>query len=137
VSPSPPTHQSWLSVLTAPEAELPVLFVEVANGTGPPAKVADKVARYRRFFQRTVKDQGGQQVPLWSTLWQASGREGFPPVAFVFTKQVGPKAEATECGGHAGGGGRGPTDLCPTLFAGLYGGPGLHPDQDRAAAARR
>jgi hypothetical protein len=69
-----------------------VLFVEVDNGTEPPAKVADKIARYRRFFQRTVKDHGGQQVPLWSTLWRASGRDGHPPVAFVFTKQVGPKA---------------------------------------------
>ncbi|MDX2850942.1 replication-relaxation family protein [Streptomyces sp. PA03-3a] len=80
------------AVLSAPEAGLPVLFVEVDNGTEPPAKVADKIVRYRRFFQRTVKDQGGQQVPLWSTLWQASGRGGFPPVAFVFTKQVGPEA---------------------------------------------
>ncbi|MFD3452901.1 replication-relaxation family protein [Streptomyces sp. NPDC058691] len=80
------------AVLTAPEDKLPVLFVEVDNGTEPPAKVADKIVRYRRFFQRTVKDHSGQQVPLWSTLWQASGRDGFPPLAFVFTKQVGPKA---------------------------------------------
>ncbi|MFF3253853.1 replication-relaxation family protein [Actinacidiphila glaucinigra] len=80
------------AVVTAPEAGLPVLFVEVDNGTEPPAKVADKIVRYRRFFQRTVKDLSGQQVPLWSTIWQASGRGGFPPVAFVFTKQVGPKA---------------------------------------------
>ncbi|MFE2540893.1 replication-relaxation family protein [Actinacidiphila glaucinigra] len=80
------------AVLTAPEEDLPVLFVEVDNGTEPPARVADKIARYRRFFQRTVKDQCGQQVLLWSTLWQAPGRGGFPPVAFVFTKQVGPKA---------------------------------------------
>ncbi len=80
------------AVLTAPEEGLPVLFVEVDNGTEPPATVADKIARYRRFFQRTIKDHDGEHVPLWSTVWQASGREGLPPVAFVFTKQVGPKA---------------------------------------------
>ncbi|MDX2704559.1 replication-relaxation family protein [Streptomyces sp. PA03-6a] len=77
------------AVLTAPEDGLPVLFVEVDNGTEPPARVADKIARYRRFFQRTVKSHSGLVVPLWSTFWQASGRDGLPPVAFVFTKQVG------------------------------------------------
>ncbi|MFJ5219352.1 replication-relaxation family protein [Streptomyces sp. NPDC088354] len=81
------------AVLTAPEDGVPVLFVEVDNGTEPPAKVADKIVRYRRFFQRTAKDPSGQQIPLWSTIWRASGRDGYPPVAFVFTKQVGPKAQ--------------------------------------------
>lgn len=37
------------AVLTAPEDGVPVLFVEVDNHTEPPAQVADKIARYRRF----------------------------------------------------------------------------------------
>ncbi|MEU9396590.1 replication-relaxation family protein [Streptomyces sp. NPDC048324] len=78
------------AVLTAPEDSVPVLFVEVDNHTEPPAQVADKIARYRRFFQRATKDHRGRDVPLWSTLWADSGRGGFPPVAIVFTKPVGP-----------------------------------------------
>ncbi|WP_305730765.1 hypothetical protein [Streptomyces mirabilis] len=30
-----------------------------------------------------------------------------------------------------------PADLSPSPLAGLHGGPGLPPDQDRAAAAQR
>ncbi|MFC9956039.1 replication-relaxation family protein [Streptomyces nigra] len=73
------------TVLTAPEDGVPVLFVEVDNHTEPPAAVADKIARYRKFFQRSAKDHLGRDVPLWSTLWEDSGRGGFPPVALVFT----------------------------------------------------
>lgn len=80
------------AVLTAPEDGMPVLFVEVDNGTESPDEVADKIARYRKFFQRKVKDHRGRDAALWSTLWEDSGREGFPPVAIVFTKQVGPQA---------------------------------------------
>lgn len=79
------------AVLTAPEDGVPVLFVEVDNHTEPPAAVADKIARYRKFFQRSAMDHRGQDVPLWSTLWEDSGRGGFPPVALVFTKPVGPR----------------------------------------------
>ncbi|MFC8260728.1 hypothetical protein ACFUNF_24715 [Streptomyces sp. NPDC057291] len=34
----------------------------------------------------------GRDVPLWSTLWDDSGRGGFPPVAAVFTKGLGTEA---------------------------------------------
>ncbi|MFF1847136.1 replication-relaxation family protein [Streptomyces sp. NPDC058217] len=80
------------AVLRAPEDGMPVLFVEVDNHTEPPVTVAKKVERYRRFFQRTVKDHRGHDAALWSTLWDDSGRGGYPPVALVFTKAVGPKA---------------------------------------------
>lgn len=79
------------AVLTAPEDGVPVLFVEVDNHTEPPAAVADKIARYRKFFQRSAKDHLGRDVPLWSTLWEDSGLGGFPSVALVFTKPVGPR----------------------------------------------
>ncbi|MET8404348.1 replication-relaxation family protein [Streptomyces sp900116325] len=80
------------AVLTAPEDQVPVLFVEVDNHTEPVAVVAAKIDRYRRFFRRQVKNDGGRDGALWSTLWDDSGRGGFPPVALVFTKDVGAQA---------------------------------------------
>lgn len=71
---------------------MPVLFVEVDNHTEPAAVVAAKIDRYQRFFGRQVKSDHGRDVPLWSTLWDDSGRGGFPPVALVFTKDVGAQA---------------------------------------------
>ncbi|MFF1300740.1 hypothetical protein, partial [Streptomyces sp. NPDC058296] len=43
-------------------------------------------------FRRQVKNDRGRDVPLWSTLWDDSNRGGFPPVALVFTKDVGAQA---------------------------------------------
>ncbi|MGK3110564.1 replication-relaxation family protein [Streptomyces sp. WAC05858] len=80
------------AVLQAPEDGVPVLFVEVDNHTEPPATVAAKINRYRTFFQRKVKDHQGRDVELWSTVWEDSGRGGYPPLALVFTKDVGPEA---------------------------------------------
>ncbi|MGW9171066.1 replication-relaxation family protein [Streptomyces decoyicus] len=89
------------AVLTAPEAGVPVMFVEVDNGTENPLVLAHKAGRYREFFRRTVKPptpspnlhtQTGNPVPMWETLYGPLGREGYPPLAIVFTKQVGPAA---------------------------------------------
>ncbi|MEU1623710.1 replication-relaxation family protein [Streptomyces sp. NPDC005722] len=81
------------AVLTAPQDQVPVLFVEVDNHTEPAAVLADKIARYHRFFQRTTAGHRvGDMVPLWLTRWSDSGRGGYPPVAIVFTKRVGTPA---------------------------------------------
>lgn len=37
----------------------------------------------------------GRDVQLWRTVWPATGRDGFPPVALVFTKNVGKLAMQT------------------------------------------
>ncbi|GAA0950165.1 hypothetical protein GCM10009575_073070 [Streptomyces rhizosphaericus] len=79
-------------VLQAPEDGVPVLFVEVDHHTEPAATVAAKIHRYRRFFQRKVKGHQGRDGELWSTVWEGSGRGGYPPLALVFTKDVGPEA---------------------------------------------
>lgn len=79
-------------VFASPGHEVvPLLFVEVDNGTEGPPIVADKIERYRRFFARRVPTGtgNGRDVPLWRTIWPATGREGYPPVALVFTKNVG------------------------------------------------
>ncbi|MCL7496081.1 replication-relaxation family protein [Streptomyces sp. MCA2] len=89
------------AVLTAPEERLPVMFVEVDNGTENPLALAHKAGRYREFFRRTVKPpsplptphaQKRESVPMWETLYGPLGREGYPPLAIVFTKQVGSTA---------------------------------------------
>ncbi|WP_190144646.1 replication-relaxation family protein [Streptomyces glebosus] len=87
------------AVLTAPEGGLPVMFVEVDNGTESPLALAHKAGRYCEFFRRTVKPpspspnshaQTGKPVPMWETLYGPLGREGYPPLVIVFTQQVGP-----------------------------------------------
>ncbi|WP_331719082.1 replication-relaxation family protein (plasmid) [Streptomyces sp. NBC_00289] len=79
-------------VFAAPGHDLvPLLFVEVDNGTEGPPIVADKIERYVRFFARRVT-LSGRELPLWRTVWPASPGEGYPPVALVFTKNVGAAA---------------------------------------------
>ncbi|MFD8079799.1 replication-relaxation family protein [Streptomyces sp. NPDC059718] len=68
--------------LRAAQDQLPVLFVEVDNHTEPAAVLADKIAHYHRFFQRTMNGHRvGDDVPLWSTRWDDSRRGGYQPVA--------------------------------------------------------
>jgi hypothetical protein len=78
-------------------AVTPLLFVEVDNGTEGPPIVADKIERYRRFFARRVPTGtgNGREVALWRTVWPATGRDGHPPVALVFTKNIGQTAMQT------------------------------------------
>ncbi|TXS35239.1 replication-relaxation family protein [Streptomyces sp. t39] len=78
------------AVLTAPEDDVPVLFVEVDHHGEPPAAVAAKIAAYRDAFRLRVTDPHSQTaVPLWSTRWPAPGT-GHPPLALVFAKDVPP-----------------------------------------------
>ncbi|WP_299541724.1 replication-relaxation family protein [uncultured Streptomyces sp.] len=79
------------AVLRAPEDGVPVMFVEVDNHTEPSAVVARKIDGYRRFFRRTAKDHQGREVPFWSTLWDDSHHDGYPPLALVFAKDVSPE----------------------------------------------
>ncbi|WP_049574559.1 replication-relaxation family protein [Streptomyces sp. SBT349] len=88
------------AVLRAAEAApaLPLLCVEVDTGTEPPARIAEKLESYRRFFRRTVAAPAGpfgstRQVPYWSTLYGTADLEGHPPVALVFTG-MGPRGLA-------------------------------------------
>ncbi|WP_105974942.1 replication-relaxation family protein [Streptomyces geranii] len=82
-------------VFASPGHDLaPLMFVEVDNGTEGPPIVADKIERYVRFFARRVT-LAGREVPLWRTVWPAPARKGYPPVALVFTKDVGTVAMRT------------------------------------------
>lgn len=80
-------------VFALPGASMPLLFVEVDNGTESPPILAEKIHRYRRFFTRTVT-QAGRDVVLWRTVWTTPDRHraSYPPVAIVFTKKMNPAA---------------------------------------------
>ncbi|MFE9989782.1 replication-relaxation family protein [Streptomyces sp. NPDC005381] len=81
------------AVLTAPEADLPVLFVEVDNCTEPPETLEAKFEKYLRYFRLTTKCSVGDDMPLWRTRYRPSSREGHPPLVFVFNPgtRIGPQ----------------------------------------------
>ncbi|WSQ15059.1 replication-relaxation family protein [Streptomyces sp. NBC_01231] len=76
------------AVLQAPEAGLPVLLMEVDNCTEADELLAGKFDRYRRFFRLKAKDHQGLDLPMWRTLYPATGREGHPPIAVVFNPGI-------------------------------------------------
>ncbi|MFE5828298.1 replication-relaxation family protein [Streptomyces erythrochromogenes] len=85
------------AVFALPGAPVPLLFLEVDNGTETRAEVADKLDRYARFFARTEKSrpEARRERPLWRTVWTAPDDgpdQAHPPVAIVFTKAMGPEA---------------------------------------------
>ncbi|MBX9399409.1 replication-relaxation family protein [Streptomyces sp. TRM72054] len=88
------------AVLTAPEDGVPVLFVEVDNHTEPPTQVADKIARYRRFFQR----REGPPRPRRAAVVDAVGglRPRRLPARRDRVHQTG--RAARHAGAHPGGG---------------------------------
>ncbi|MFD9444105.1 replication-relaxation family protein [Streptomyces sp. NPDC060006] len=81
-------------MLQAPEAGLPVLFVEVDNCTESPEMLAAKFEKYRTYFRLKTKTPQGLEVPVWRTRYAATGRDGHPPVAVVFNPgtRTGPEA---------------------------------------------
>ncbi|MFF9453572.1 replication-relaxation family protein [Streptomyces flaveolus] len=75
-------------VLTAPEAGVPLLFIEVDNCTEEAVLIAQKFDKYARFFQRQEKDTDGIEKPMWRTRWSAPPSDEYervhPPVLLVF-----------------------------------------------------
>lgn len=71
-------------VLTAPQDQVPLLFIEVDNCHETAEELADKLEKYARFFRRKVKDTDGKERPMWRTRWSApdtwSGDWTHPPV---------------------------------------------------------
>ncbi|MFD5372624.1 replication-relaxation family protein [Streptomyces sp. NPDC127103] len=75
-------------VLIAPEAGVPLLFIEVDNCTEEAVLIARKFDKYMRFFRRQEKDTDGKEKPMWRTRWSAPPWEEYervhPPVLLVF-----------------------------------------------------
>ncbi|WTX01133.1 hypothetical protein OG216_47850 (plasmid) [Streptomycetaceae bacterium NBC_01309] len=93
------TQYTDLVVRGPDEAGVPVLLVEVDRGSEPVAELVAKVRRYAEWFELLApkadakeadraRRSGGADVNgfrLWSRVYPATGREGYPPLAFVFT----------------------------------------------------
>ncbi|MET9423390.1 replication-relaxation family protein [Streptomyces sp. NPDC006540] len=81
-------------VVCAPQAGVPLLFVEVDNCFEDAALIAAKFDKYMRFFSRKTKDTDGTERPMWRTRWPApEARHGdtpHPPVLLVFHR-LGPR----------------------------------------------
>ncbi|MFJ5197762.1 replication-relaxation family protein [Streptomyces sp. NPDC088394] len=86
-------------VLTAPEAGVPLLFIEADNCTEEAVLIAAKFDKYARFFQRQEKDTDNIEKPLWRTRWSAPASEEYervhPPVLLVF-HQAGKRPARTQ-----------------------------------------
>ncbi|MGW0664603.1 hypothetical protein [Streptodolium elevatio] len=93
------TQYTDLVVRGPDTAGVPVLLVEVDRGTESVAELVVKVRRYVEWFELLApkadakeadraRRSGGAEVNsfrLWSRVYPATGREGYPPLAFVFT----------------------------------------------------
>ncbi|MGK5628580.1 replication-relaxation family protein [Streptomyces sp. URMC 123] len=77
-------------VLTAPQDNVPLLFIEVDNCHETAEELAAKLEKYARFFRRKVKDTDGRERPMWRTRWTApdtwSGDATHPPILLVFNR---------------------------------------------------
>ncbi|MEU1406802.1 replication-relaxation family protein [Streptomyces sp. NPDC005728] len=86
-------------VLVAPEAGVPLLFIEADNCTEDAALIAAKFDKYMRFFNRKAKDTDGIEKAMWQTRWSAPDLELYervhPPVLLVF-HQVGRRSAKTQ-----------------------------------------
>ncbi|WP_053170784.1 replication-relaxation family protein [Streptomyces sp. SBT349] len=84
------------AVLTVPEAEVPLLFVEVDTCHMDAQRIATKLGKYARFLRRRVKDVDGRPRAMWRTRWEhpdgtrvAPGP--LPPLLLVFHR-LGPRS---------------------------------------------
>ncbi|MGW5115232.1 replication-relaxation family protein [Streptomyces noursei] len=86
-------------VLTAPESDVPLLFIEADNCTEDAALIAAKFDKYARFFKRKEKDTDGIDKPMWRTRWSTPEWDEYervhPPVLLVF-HQVGKRPAKTQ-----------------------------------------
>ncbi|MEU5137926.1 replication-relaxation family protein [Streptomyces californicus] len=77
-------------VLTAPQDQVPLLFIEVDNCHETAEELAAKLEKYARFFRRRVKDTDEKERPMWSTRWAVPeheyGEMPHPPVLLVFNR---------------------------------------------------
>ncbi|MFF4542473.1 replication-relaxation family protein [Streptomyces aureus] len=86
-------------VLTARQAGVALLFVEVDNCHEEAPLIAAKFDKDERFFLRKEKDTDGVEKPMWRTRWSAPAGDAFervhPPVLLVF-HEVGKRSAKTQ-----------------------------------------
>ncbi|CAL9279262.1 hypothetical protein SUDANB180_07482 [Streptomyces sp. enrichment culture] len=93
--------------MRAPDAGVPAMLLEVDRVTEPVDDLVDKLRRYTEWFERltqkadALKEMMARQKAEtvhdfrpWSRLYPATGREGYVPVAFVFTRKTAAQRES-------------------------------------------
>ncbi|GGT76208.1 hypothetical protein GCM10010207_86360 [Streptomyces atratus] len=94
--------------MRAPDADVPVMLLEVDRVTEPVDVLVAKVRRYSEWFEflapkadkdheRAARSYGGARVHdfrLWSRIYPATSHEGYVPVAFVFTGKTKAQRES-------------------------------------------
>ncbi|WP_411573417.1 hypothetical protein [Streptomyces fradiae] len=93
--------------MRAPDAGVPAVLLEVDRVNEPVDDLVDKLRRYHDWFEllapradpikaKAARRQGPavHDFRLWSRLYPATGREGYVPVAFVFTGKTAAQRES-------------------------------------------
>ncbi|WP_422517135.1 replication-relaxation family protein [Streptomyces sp. 5.8] len=93
--------------MRAPDAGLPAMLLEVDRVTEPVDDLTAKLRRYSDWFELLAPkaDTDGEKAArrrgaavhdfrLWSRIYPATGREGYVPVAFVFTGKTAAQRES-------------------------------------------
>ncbi|MFC7934051.1 replication-relaxation family protein [Streptomyces cinereoruber] len=93
--------------MRAPDAGVPAMLLEVDRVTEPVDDLVDKLRRYNDWFELLAPKADADQEKaarrrgsavhdfrLWSRIYPATGHEGYPPVAFVFTGKTAEQRES-------------------------------------------
>lgn len=93
--------------MRAPDAGVPAMLLEVDRVTEPVDDLVDKLRRYNDWFELLAPKADADQEKaarrrgaavhdfrLWSRIYPATGREGYVPVAFVFTGKTAAQRES-------------------------------------------
>ncbi|WP_234329336.1 MULTISPECIES: replication-relaxation family protein [unclassified Streptomyces] len=90
------TQYADLTML-APDAGVPAMLLEVDRVNEPVDDLVAKLRRYTDWFELPAPKADAKREPaarLWSRLYPATGREGYVPVAFVFTGKTAAQRES-------------------------------------------
>ncbi|TVL90395.1 hypothetical protein CD790_22160 [Streptomyces sp. SAJ15] len=91
--------------MRAPDAGVPAMLLEVDRVNEPVDELVDKLRRYYDWFElpapksdaakeRAARGAAVHDFRLWSRIYPATGREGYVPVAFVFTGKTAAQRES-------------------------------------------
>ncbi|MFF4179445.1 replication-relaxation family protein [Streptomyces sp. NPDC001750] len=91
--------------MRAPDASVPAMLLEVDRVTEPVDDLVDKLRRYHDWFEllapkadanKEKAARGGavHDFRLWSRIYPPTGREGYVPLAFVFTGKTDAQRES-------------------------------------------
>lgn len=91
--------------MRAPDAGVPAMILEVDRVNEPVDDLVDKLRRYHDWFEllapkadaikaKAARGAAVHDFRLWSRIYPATGREGYVPVAFVFTGKTAAQRES-------------------------------------------